>query len=113
MFDLRGGIETVFQHLSFCMGSGGGDRDCIRFDNRYPEYNGCSTSSISCTSSIRIWICRTGERFRPGRPSNEPRRSAGSIFAGHELRQSAGGSFAEDELRQSASGGSAEHVMAH
>jgi len=113
MFDLRGGIKTVFHHLSFRMGSGGGDRDCIRFDNRYPEYDGCSTSSISCTSSIRIWICRTGQRSRPGRPDAKPRQSAGSTFAEHELRQQAGGSFPGLELRQSASGGSAEHVMAH
>lgn len=113
MFDLRGGIKTVFHHLSFRMGPGGGDRDGIRLDNRYPEYDGCSTSSISCTSSVRIWICRTGQQFRPGRPSDEPRRSAGSTFAEHELRQSAGGSFPEHELRRSASSGYAEYVMAH
>jgi hypothetical protein len=55
MFDLRGGIETVLHPLPLRVGSGGGDRDDIRIDYRFPEHAESPASSGSCTSSTRSW----------------------------------------------------------
>jgi hypothetical protein len=94
MFDLRCGVETVFHPISLRLGPSRGDRDDIRIDNRFPEYTESPASSGSCTSSTRLWICRTGQRSLLGRRSDEPPRSAGGAFAEHELRQSAGITYA-------------------
>jgi len=56
MFDMRGGVETVFDPISLRMGSGGGDRDEIRLDYRFPKHAKSPASSGSCTSSIRFWV---------------------------------------------------------
>jgi hypothetical protein len=94
MFDLRGGIKTVFYPFSFCLDLGGGDRDVVRLDHRFPEYTECPASSRPCTSYTRLWACGAGQRSGPGRPSDKPRRSAGVSFAEHKFHQSAGGPYA-------------------